>query len=100
MHLTLNELLDACELPPSEQHSTDDHEPRRALDAEPGALYRAAVALANGGDGGAAGQRLALRDNGRYREATTLGLRRAHSGAERAIQSLDGRKARGRLRAG
>ncbi len=76
MHLTLNELLDACELPPSEQHSTDDHEPRRALDAEPGEMYRAAVALANGGDGGAAGQRLALRDNGRYREATTLGLRR------------------------
>ena len=98
MHLTLNELLDACELPPSEQHSTDDHEPRRALDAEPGALYRAAVALANGGDGGAAGQRLALRDDRRYRDATTLGQRRGLNVAERASQDLTERKARGRLR--
>lgn len=95
---TLNELLDAHELPPSEQHNTDDHEPRRALNAEPGAMYKAAVALANGGDGGAAGQRLALRDNGRYREATTLGQRRAHSVVDRASQDLTGRKARGRLR--
>ena len=98
MNLTLNELLDACELPPSEQHSTDDHEPRRALDAEPGALYRAAVALANGGDGGAAGQRIALRADGRYRDATTLGQRRGLNVAERASQDLTGRKARGRLR--
>lgn len=98
MNLTLNELLDACELPPPAQHNTDDHEPRRALDAEPGAMYRAAVALANGGDGGAAGQRLALRANARYRDATTLGQRRAHSVEGRATQSLDGRKARGRLR--
>ena len=98
MQLTLNELLDACGLPPSEQHSTDDHEPRRALDAEPGALYRAAVALANGGDGGAAGQRLALRDDRRYRNATTLGQRRGLNVAERASQDLTGRKARGRLR--
>ena len=98
MQLTLNELLDACELPPSEQHSTDDHEPRRALDAEPGALYRAAVALANGGDGGAAGQRLALRDDRRCRDATTLGQRRGLNVAERASQDLTGRKARGRLR--
>src|SRR3990167_4110630 len=98
MHLTLNKLLDACELPPSEQHSTDDHEPRRALDAEPGALYRAAVALANGGDGGAAGQRLAVRDDRRYRDATALGQRRGLNVAERASQDLTGRKARGRLR--
>lgn len=98
MQLTLNELLDACELPPSEQHSTDDHEPRRALGAEPGEMYRAAVALANGGDGGAAGQRLALRDDRRYRNATTLGQRRGLNVAERASQDLTGRKARGRLR--
>ena len=100
MQLTLNELLIACELPPSEQHNTDDHEPRRALDAEPGEMYRAAVALANGGDGGAAGQRIALRADGRYRDATTLSQRRGLNVAERASQSLDGRKARGRLRAG
>lgn len=100
MNLTLHELLDGCELPQAEGHAVDDLEPGRRLDAESGEMYRAAVALANGGDGGAAGQRLALRDNGRYREATTLGLRRAHSGAERATQSLGGRKVRGRLRAG
>ncbi|MCM2379639.1 hypothetical protein [Pseudomonas marginalis] len=98
MNLTLNELLDACDLPPSAQHNTDDHEPRRALDAEPGEMYRAAVALANGGDGGAAGQRLALRDDRRYRDATTLGQRRGLNVAERASQDLTGRKARGRLR--
>ena len=98
MNLTLNELLDACELPQAEGHAVDDLEPGRRLDAEPGAMYKAAVALANGGDGGAAGQRLALRDDGRYRDATTLGQRRAHSVAGRAAQSLDGRKARGRLR--
>ena len=98
MNLTLNELLDACELPQAEGHAVDDLEPGRRLDAEPGAMYKAAVALANGGDGGAAGQRLALRDDRRYRDATTLGERRAHSVAGRATQSLDGRKARGRLR--
>ena len=98
MNLTLNELLDACELPPSAQHNTDDHEPRRALDAEPGEMYRAAVALANGGDGGAAGQRIALRADGRYRDATTLCQRRGLNVTERAAQDLTGRKARGRLR--
>ena len=98
MNLTLNELLDACELPPSAQHNTDDHEPRRALDAEPGAMYRAAVALANGGDGGAAGQRLALRADGRYRDATTLSQRRERNASSRTAQSLDGRKARGAMR--
>lgn len=98
MHLTLNELLDACELPPSAQHHTDDHEPRRALDAEPGEMYRAAVALANGGDGGAAGQRLALRADGRYRDATTLSQRRERNASSRTAQSLDGRKARGAMR--
>jgi hypothetical protein len=84
MKPTLNELLAEYELPASEQHSTDNLEPRRALDAEPGALYRAAVALANGGDGGAAGQRLALRGDGRYRDSPTLGQRREHSVADRA----------------
>ncbi|WP_201500746.1 hypothetical protein [Pseudomonas paracarnis] len=98
MNLTLNELLDACELPPSAQHNTDDHEPRRALNAEPGEMYRAAVALANGVDGGAAGQRLALRDDRRYRDAATLGQRRGLNVAERASQDLTGRKARGHLR--
>ena len=98
MNLTLNELLDACELPPSAQHNTDDHEPRRALDAEPGEMYRAAVALANGGDGGAAGQRLALRADGRYRDATTLSQRRERNASSRTAQSLDGRKARGAMR--
>lgn len=98
MNLTLNELLTACELPQAEDHAVDDLEPGRRLDAEPGAQYRAAVALANGGDGGAAGQRLALRDNGRYREATTLDQRRARSVVDSASQDLTGRKARGRLR--
>ena len=98
MNLTLNELLTACELPQAEQHNTDDHEPRRALDAEPGTMYRAAVALANGGDGGAAGQRLALRDDRRYRDATTLGQRRERNASSRTAQSLDGRKARGAMR--
>jgi hypothetical protein len=98
MNLTLNELLEACELPVSEQHAIDDHEPRRALDAEPGALYRAAVALANGGCGGAAGQRLQLRTDGRYRDATTLGQRRGCSVSHRVPQSLDGRMPRGAMR--
>ncbi len=98
MNLTLNELLTACELPQAEGHAVDAFEPGRRLDAEPGEMYRAAVALANGGDGGAAGQRLALRGDRRYRDATTLGQRRAHSVEGRATQSLDGRKARGRLR--
>ena len=98
MNLTLNELLDACELPQAEGHAVDDLEPGRRLDAEPGAQYRAAVALANGGDGGAAGQRIALRADGRYRDATTLGQRRGLNMAERASQDLTGRKARGRLR--
>ncbi|SDS86754.1 hypothetical protein SAMN05216598_3056 [Pseudomonas asplenii] len=98
MNLTLNELLTACELPQAECHAVDDLEPGRRLDAEPGALYRAAVALANGGDGGAAGQRLALRDDRRYRDATTLAPRRGLNVAERASQDLTGRKARGRLR--
>lgn len=98
MNLTLNELLTACELPQAEDHAVDDLEPGRRLDAEPGAQYRAAVALANGGDGGAAGQRIALRADGRYRDATTLGRRRGLNVAERASQDLTGRKARGRLR--
>ncbi|MFK9007770.1 hypothetical protein [Pseudomonas pergaminensis] len=98
MKPTLNELLAEYELPASEQHSTDNLEPRRALDAEPGQMYKAAVALANGGDGGAAGQRLQLRGDGRYRDATTLGQRRGLNVAERASQDLTGRKARGRLR--
>nr|WP_314568019.1 hypothetical protein [uncultured Pseudomonas sp.] len=98
MNLTLNELLTACEMPQAEGHAVDDLEPGRRLDAEPGALYRAAVALANGGDGGAAGQRLALRANARYRDATVLGQRRELNVAERASQDLTGRKARGRLR--
>ena len=98
MNLTLNELLDACELPPPAQHNTDDHEPRRALDAEPGEMYRAVVALANGGDGGAAGQRIALRADGRYRDATTLSQRRERNASSRTAQSLDGRKARGAMR--
>lgn len=41
MNLTLNELLDACELPQAEGHAVDDLEPGRRLDAEPGAQYRA-----------------------------------------------------------
>lgn len=98
MNLTLNELLTACELPQAGGHAVDDLGPGRRLDAEPGAMYKAAVALANGGDGGAAGQRLALRDDGRYRDATTLGQRRGLNVAERASQDLTGRKARGRIR--
>lgn len=47
---------------------------------------------------GAAGQRLALRANARYRDATALGQRRELNVAERASQDLTGRKARGRLR--
>ena len=98
MKPTLNELLAEYALPASEQHSTDNLEPRRALDAEPGEMYRAAVALANGGDGGAAGQRLALRADGRYRDATTLSQRRERNASSRTAQSLDGRKARGAMR--
>lgn len=98
MHLTLNELLDACELPQAGDHAVDDLEPGRRLDAEAGALYRAAVALANGGDGGAAGQRLALRGDGRYRDATILGQRREHNVAGRSSQELTARRPRGRLR--
>ncbi len=98
MNLTLNELLDACELPQAEGHAVDDLEPGRRLDAEPGAMYKAAVALANGGDGGAAGQRLALRADGRYRDATTLSQRRERNASSRTAQSLDGRKARGAMR--
>lgn len=98
MKPTLNELLAEYELPASEQHSTDNLEPRRALDAEPGQMYKAAVALANGGDGGAAGQRLQLRGDGRYRDATTLEQRREHSVADRASQELKARRPRGRLR--
>lgn len=98
MNLTLNELLTACALPRAEGHAVDDLEPGRRLGAEPGALYRAAVALANGGDGGAAGQRLALRDDRRYRDAPPLGQRRGLNVTERASQDLTGRKARGRLR--
>lgn len=98
MKLTLNELLEAYDLPPSEQHNTDDHKPRRALDAEPGALYKAAVALMNGGCGGAAGQRLQLRADGRYREAIALGQRRERSVSLRTAPDLLNRTPRGRLR--
>lgn len=98
MHSTLNEQLSDYALPPAEQHTADNHELRRALNAEPGAMYRAAVALANAGDGGAAGQRLQLRADGRYRDAIALGQRRERSVTLRAAPSLLDRTPRGRLR--